>query len=78
MRFNVSIELVAGIEAHGTLLASVLLHGVCPEMLVEGCLVIEGLVAILTLERLVQVPREDMRLEVPAKGNMLIIKLHQY
>ena len=57
-------KLVAGVEAHRTLLTSVFLHGMCPEMFVELSLIIEGLVTVLTLICFVEMSGKYMRLEI--------------
>ena len=62
--FLVIFKFVAGVEAHRTLLTPVLLHGMSPEVFVELCLVVEGLVAILALVGLVEVAGKYVGFEV--------------
>lgn len=74
MRFLVVVELITSIEAHGTLLTSVLLHGMSPQVFVELGLIVEGLVTIFTFVGLVEMSGKDVRLVVPDRDHSITVR----
>ena len=57
-------KLVTGVEAHGTMLTTVFLHRMCPEMFVKLRLIVEGLVTVLTLICFIEMSGKYVRLEI--------------